>query len=367
MEMHISDIIAIFLSGLGLLICFAVGFQLLFRKEGIRQTNLFLGLLLVLLAFSTTNGLLATTGIMSTYRDLYFLPLVFTWSIGPLFYFFVRSKINPSFEFKRRDWIHFILPMIQFCFYLSIGFRSYEFKSHIWSTLISPYLQFVEEGFLILLSMGYIIAIMRHLKHEIPKETWKQPVYRWLTKFSLYLFILLTIHVLYDIADWILYHGYEFNLYNTNWIDFPLKLADAGLSFFIGINAYIYQHQKFITPSRTDSVFEELDQHFSILFEKDQLHRDPELNLDMVSKRLNIPKNTISKYLSERDESFRGLINRFRVETFIDFVESHTMDHLSMLGIAYESGFNSKASFNRAFKDIKNQTLREYFQNKNVS
>lgn len=361
MNIQPVDLIVIFLAGAGLLICFTVGISLLFRKRGINLTNKILGILLVLYGSTTLNSLMAVTGILNQNQQLYFLPLVFSLSIGPLFYFFVKSKIEPSFKFKQSDFIHFIIPLIQILFYLSIGFRSVEEKSLIWRELVRPYVQYIEEGLLIVLSLFYLLRTLILLRKKIPRDLWQKPVYKWLKSFTISFLILLVIHSGYEVTSWIIEHYYQLNIYNEVWVDLPLKLADVGISFVIGINAYIYQNQSLIIPRRNESD-SSLDNELFRLFEEEKIYRNPELNLDYLSKRMGTPKNAISKSLGEKGLTFRGLINKYRVEEFIQKVESKKYDHLSFLGIAYESGFNSKASFNRIFKELTEKTPSQYFQ-----
>lgn len=364
MNIAIPDLIAIFLSGFGILLCLVVGIQLLFRKEGMRQSNLLLGVLLILYALTLTNGLLAMAGIFAQYQFLYFLPINFSLSIGPLFYFFVRSRVQPSFRLQRRHLPHFVLPSAQFIFYLSIGFRSTAYKSWIWQEVIRPYAQFIEEGLFISLAAGYLVATYRLLHQEVPEEPWKSPVYRWLRRFTLSLAFLALIGSAYEIADWILFGVFEYNLFNTPWLAFPLKLAYAGISLLIGYNAYLHQNQSLILPRhrRLSTKGPELSAKIDKFFELRKPHLDPELSLDSFAKLLGVHRNTISRVLSSRGESFRGVVNRHRVEEFIRLVQEGQHEHLTMLAIAFESGFNSKASFNRAFKSHTGSSPTEYFQ-----
>lgn len=363
MEIHPIDLLIIFLSGSGLLICLIVGISLLIRKKGVPLTNRLLGLLLVLFAMTTLNSLMALTGILSQNRHLYFLPLTYSLSIGPLFYFFVQSKIQPSFQFRKADIIHFVIPLIQFLFYLSVGFRSSEYKGMIWREVVYPYVQYIEEGLLITLGLYYLVRVLVLLKSKIPEHFWKKPVYIWLTRFTKSFLLILLIHTFYEVSSWIATEVFSYNIFNNIWLGLPLKIADASLSLLIGINAFIYQHQSLIistskgkhlgTKEKIDSV---------LLFQKAYL--DPELNLDTFSKQTGLHKNELSKYFGDQGDTFRGKINTMRVDEFIEKANSGKYNHLSLLGLAYESGFNSKASFNRIFKELKGETPSNYIKGK---
>jgi len=367
MNIEIADLFIIFLAGAGFILCFAVGIQLLFRKEGVRLTNILLALLLILFSLNTLNSLLAMTGIYSKFQFLYFLPIIFSFSLGPLYYFFICSKIQPSFQFQKHHFIHFILPIFQFLFYLSVGFRSMEFKSWLWEKVLAPYGQFVEGSVNLLLSLGYLLAVLSLLR-KVPNELWKVPVYTWLNRFTWFLLVMLFINAIYEVADWILYTQYEYNLYNSTLISFPIKLADASIGILIGYNALIYQNLAFpIIPSESvhtytiqnlekNQLFEEIQN----LFKEQKVYLDPELNLGGFSKLINHPKNNISKALTEQGTNFRTLLNQYRVEEFIQLAKNKKYQHLSLLGLALESGFNSKSSFNRVFKELKNTTPSDF-------
>jgi AraC-like DNA-binding protein len=54
-------------------------------------------------------------------------------------------------------------------------------------------------------------------------------------------------------------------------------------------------------------------------------------------------------------------VNGYRIEEFKLRVENPQFQHLTLLGIAYDVGFNSKTAFNRSFKKITGMTPRDYF------
>jgi len=306
---------------------------------------------------------MAMTGLYSKYQFLYFLPLTFSFSIGPLFYMFVKSRIQPGWIFKKKDIMHFILPALQFIFYLSIGFRSAEFKSWIWRNVLAPYGQFVEESILIILSIGYIVAAIKLISKELPTDLWKHPVCKWLKKFSVSLLILLSISSLYEITDWILWSFFEYNLFNTPWVDFPLKISYGVISLLIGHNAFIYQHQSLVTPTfYSKENGNDLKERIQELLEKKQVYLDPELKTETFAKMLGLHRNQLSKYFTSQGSSFRATINEYRIRHFLELVKAGKSKHLTILGLAFESGFNSKASFNRIFKASEGQTPNEYLK-----
>ena len=95
--------------------------------------------------------------------------------------------------------------------------------------------------------------------------------------------------------------------------------------------------------------------------EEDKLFLNPELSLDMLAEHLHIHPNYLSQYINEElSLTFYDYINSKRVDEFKKIIHLPQNSHLSMLGLAFECGFNSKSSFNRNFRKFSGQTPSEY-------
>ncbi|MFY0654667.1 MAG: AraC family transcriptional regulator [Cyclobacteriaceae bacterium] len=233
----------------------------------------------------------------------------------------------------------------------------------MWINIIAPYGQYVEETLSLLLGIGYLIAAIRLINREMPIALWKHPVCKWLRKFAFSLLMLLSISIIYEVVDWVLWNNYQYNLFNTAWADFPLKLSYAVISVFIGYHAFIYQNQSIITPKYFSAEDKNnLEVKINHLISKDQVFLDPELSLAGLSKMLDVPKNKLSEYFSSHGQSFRSFINNHRVDHFSELIHQGKHEQFSFLGLALESGFNSKASFNRIFKEVKGMTPSDFIK-----
>ncbi len=98
--------------------------------------------------------------------------------------------------------------------------------------------------------------------------------------------------------------------------------------------------------------------------EKKQPYLDPEITISKLSKLMNVKAEFLSEVLnSQLNQNFFDFINRYRVREFKNQSISKTNSHLSIMGIAYNCGFNSKASFYRAFKKIEGISPSSYIAN----
>ncbi|WP_235298640.1 helix-turn-helix domain-containing protein [Portibacter marinus] len=93
------------------------------------------------------------------------------------------------------------------------------------------------------------------------------------------------------------------------------------------------------------------------------LYRSPTLTLRQLAKELNLNINDLSQTINNGlKKSFSDFINELRVEEVKDKLKDPKFQHLSQLGIAFDSGFNSKATFNRAFKKWTGMTPTEFLK-----
>jgi AraC-like DNA-binding protein len=95
-----------------------------------------------------------------------------------------------------------------------------------------------------------------------------------------------------------------------------------------------------------------------------QLYRKNDLTLTQLSAAVDIPRHQLSQAINScYAGNFFDLINDYRVEAFKHFASRSDKKHLSLLGIAQEAGFNSKASFYSVFKKKTGMTPAEYLEN----
>lgn len=93
--------------------------------------------------------------------------------------------------------------------------------------------------------------------------------------------------------------------------------------------------------------------------EKPYLNR--ELTIYDLSAQLKIPRHFLSEVINEHmGKNFYNLVNEYRVEEVKQRIVDPEYSNLTILAIAYDSGFNSKSSFNTIFKEKTGQTPSEY-------
>lgn len=104
-------------------------------------------------------------------------------------------------------------------------------------------------------------------------------------------------------------------------------------------------------PLLTEEKIEELLNNLKTIIKNDKLYKISDLSIFDVAKELNINKTYISFVINEKlNENFSAFINKYRIEEAKSMLANAEFDNLTIEGIARSVGFNSKSSFNSAFK-----------------
>ena len=96
---------------------------------------------------------------------------------------------------------------------------------------------------------------------------------------------------------------------------------------------------------------------------EEQLYLSTDLSLRALAERIEIHPNQLSWLLNDRlGKNFNQFINHYRVEHFKGLAIDESNSHISLIGLAYESGFNSKTVFNTYFKKEVGMTPKEWLK-----
>lgn len=99
------------------------------------------------------------------------------------------------------------------------------------------------------------------------------------------------------------------------------------------------------------------------LIDTETPYLEPNLSLKKLADLLNIHPNQLSWLLNERfNKSFNDFINHYRVAAFKRLAVNPHNSHLTLIGLAYESGFNSKTVFNTYFKKEAGMTPKAWLK-----
>lgn len=90
---------------------------------------------------------------------------------------------------------------------------------------------------------------------------------------------------------------------------------------------------------------------------RQQLHRDPQLSLKALARRAGLSARVVSRLINDYEGMhFFDFVNQYRTQSAANLLTDPAWADRSVLEIAYEAGFNSKSSFNAAFRKHQGMT-----------
>lgn len=117
---------------------------------------------------------------------------------------------------------------------------------------------------------------------------------------------------------------------------------------------------KYNKSALSSAVLEDYKIKLDYFINSEKVYLDNELTLDGLAKKMKMPMHHLTQLFNiHLGENFNQHINRFR----IDYARQLLVENdgsMSIEQIAFNSGFNSKVSFNRHFKNLTGVTPKEY-------
>jgi AraC-like DNA-binding protein len=118
---------------------------------------------------------------------------------------------------------------------------------------------------------------------------------------------------------------------------------------------------KYLKSGLTAEKSKELYDQVKDLMRIKKLYMDEDLTLFNLAMIMQIHPNHLSQVINMNEQrNFFDFINYYRVEAVKENIVSKRHVNKTLLGIALECGFSSKAAFNRAFKKFTGQTPSEF-------
>ncbi|SEL56539.1 ABC-type transport system, involved in lipoprotein release, permease component [Olivibacter domesticus] len=354
---HITPYDLIFLGVIFIGLSFAL--QLGFAKRINRAANRFLSLALVTMVLCLLWVLGKNIGLASYFSHWSWLPLQFSLALGPLIFFYVRKITQPNSPFRFKDLLHFG-PLL-----LEQGVLVLEIRESIrtggatYHTLtfhqLNPILQllaFISVCTYLYISHRLVECFYRGLKFN--RGDRHRYALRWLHHLLLGFSLLWLLWIPLTAVDYFYYH-YQLGIQAY----YFLYLLLVAMAIWMAVIALLKPETGVQTdaPSFLKAPLPAELKHKGLWLKKviktNCYYKDPELSLSSLAEKLELTTHELSRIINTvLKKSFNDFINQYRVADVVQKMQDPAYDHLTLLGIAYESGFNSKTTFNRTFKQM---------------
>lgn len=356
--------------------------------------KLFMVGLVLIVTFQAILNAFDTRDFFLAYPHLSKISWLIPSLFGPLVYLFTVKLCSHPSVFRKTDWLHFI----PFIIYLIILLPWYVQSAEVKRSYLSDFELASQDdfGFLnqfsLLLILIYLVLTLRFLRQfrKDIKETFSeisQKRVEWMTTFSYAVLTVLIVSTLgfyghkwnIPVLDAIYHYNYFLMVLLVYWIaykallqpiifDIPVFEEDIRPKPIIPLvsenpssTLSEVQSRKYTRSGLDDEQAELVYKQLVDCMKKDKPYLDPEINIYQLAQLINVKKHHLSQVINEKAGiNFFDFINEFRVEEIKRNMIDGDKKNLTLLGIALESGFNSKATFNTAFKKFTGQTPSDF-------
>jgi len=338
-----------------------------FTKRINQAANQFLALAIVTIVLWLSRILGIDIGLSTYITNWSWLPLQFSLALGPLIFFYVLKVTRPEYKLRLKDWLHFS-PLL-----LELGAHALEVRDSIKTGAATYETQAFRQLNPVLQLLAFVsVIIYLYLAYRLTAHFYRQIKFigsdryryelRWLRSLLISFGLLWLLWIPFTAADYFYYH-YQLSIHAY----YPLYLLLAVMAIWMAAVDFLKQEAgvpvappQFLKPALPA----EMKQRGTWLKKAVQAglyYQDPELSLSSLAEKLELGPHELSRIINTAlKKSFNDFITEYRVADVVQKMQDPAYDHITLLGIAFESGFNSKTTFNRTFKQITGKSPVEY-------
>ena len=346
-----------------------------------KDADLLLVIMLALMIYDRTTYTIGFMGWYDTFENTkvnYFLwPIGL--AIGPLVYLYVRTTIEAPFKLTKGDIWHLVPAIVYILYKLVLIVHDAQqddwdqgysggWKAHFDDTYVNDIRAFLGYTSKLIYAVLTVQIFSRYRKKvmEFFSNTFDVEL-NWIFLFLVVYLLLFAYGIVAELLDLsgIVEMGYK----DYWWINLAYAIAIV----LLGYKAYrvdidrlhhltwdIPQEQLTKPAQRTDLYAKGLANIKEQLI-AEQAYLNPDLTLKEVAAMSSLSAHDISAHINQGlGINFNEYINQYRVDAVKEALSNPDMAHLSLVAIAMDCGFNSKATFNRVFKKLTGQSPSAY-------
>jgi AraC-like DNA-binding protein len=311
-----------------------------------------------------------------TYPSLTVVGMALPLAAGPLLFLYTKYQTNPIL-FNKNDLLHFIPVMIVSLFFINFYFMPFETRSAL---LKNGGKDFKVQGLIKLVAIYLsgivyipctLITLLQYKKKLNNQFSNTERInFNWLL-YQIIGMAIVWIVILFIQDDrfifgsvsafiiWMSYFGSkQINVFNKNTLTIEENSITEVQSELINEN---FETLKYLKSTLDENTVSEIYKNLLLVLDEKKSYTNPELTLSDLAKLVGVHPNHLSQVInSQTKKSFYDLINERRIQDFILRVSVSENKQYTLVSLAFDCGFNSKASFNRNFKKFTGKTPSDY-------
>lgn len=299
---------------------------------------------------------------------LILVPELLLFTYGPLFYYYVHKLLLIDFN-KRLVPMHVLLFIVQFVLYIPyLTMNNQTFIYRLIDKELFPI--FAISG---LIALFFNVAYWFFSRQLIILYTSQESLNENQKKYIRFLKGVLNIKAFYlivwalAVSLFLVGMAIDYNLLFV--VEHVIDVLWLIFSFIIFALAYyavkhpevLREKQKYKDQSIKRTELDQIMERLEVIMKKEKAFLDPNLTLNSLAYLVPTSTHMLSQVINEQfKKSYNDYVNSYRIDEFIELAQGD--DQESFLSLAFQVGFGSKPTFNRAFKKLKGKTPKEFFK-----
>ncbi len=343
-------------------------------RKGKPLSNRLLAAFFLLLAINLSDGLLVYYGFYQRFPQLAHLEDGFVFLLGPALYFYTRSMAYSHFRFRVKDLVH-LMPFILFTISFQIFYhlQPSDFQQVIQSAVRQQQLPmgfyfsiiaiYAHVGIYLVFAYREIISYQQQLQEKF-SHLGKRNL-DWLLFVVLSVGVILILSFIYTLLP----------LATRKWFDGGLMVVMGFIFIFTNVivwralkqpEIFLGAEEELMKKKYAGSTLSETERKdglakLELLLASSKVFLNADITIEQLAESINLPSRKVSQIINENyKQNFFDFINSLRIQEAQRIMQESTDPKLTVLEIMYQSGFNSKSSFNTLFKKKTGQTPSEY-------
>lgn len=336
-----------------------------------------LSLLLVVVSLHLLEYAVSISGIVLLYPSLVATTYPLLFCMGPFYYFYCDSLLGRSRHSSVRTLVHFtpafLVLLMLFPFYAKSDSAKIDYLEGLAAkgSVEVPAEQVAFMLVHVLQTVIYVALAYKLIRQkELEVKNFSSDVVlmgkiRWLKTFSFYFTLYLMMYfVLVVILQFASSHQLELDyvmLFITSFSIYAIGYFAIGNSYFFTSAVIREPHQpRVIQQNRIGSWPPDVKERLLSYMDSNKPYLKSDLKISELADSLSIPYYQLSQLINDEfSVNFYDFVNKYRVEEAKKLLLQDTRN-FKILAIAYEVGFNSKATFNRVFKKVTDLTPSQF-------
>jgi AraC-like DNA-binding protein len=335
--------------------------------------NKWFGLFMFSAGCMLLNAIIYQTGTEARYADVIIFNELSRFIIAPALYLSILHFASPDKVLKRREYLHFI-PFALFFIFMAItvsGYSLFHLPGLLNKVVALSVSVFVKVQLVVYWLLAWY-ALNRHQKNiRLINSNIGEVDLSWLRCLLLGIVFIIIVMFAGPILPmkWMKLFTPAAYLAGTLFTGYFLLAQKEVYPFeqpeLEQIAEVIKPESKPVKQRLTEKQSTQLKMQLEQLMQTEKVYLDNELSLPGLAKEMQISTHDLSYLLNDViGISFFQFVNAYRVQEAKQLMLSEKHRHLNLLGIAYSAGFNSKTTFNTAFKKETGLSPSEFMKEK---